>query len=614
MKKTERINDFVVRFANVNGSGSASANNLFAKAIFRLGVPVSPKNIFPSNIQGLPTWYEVRISDKGYLARQGSFDLVVAVNGQTMLRDYRELSAGGYFLYDSTRELNEDFNRDDITPIPIPLTDLCNTAFQNPKLRQLLKNIIYVGSLAFLIDLDFAILTTSIEQQFRKNPKLAEPNIKALEIGYAYAREHHPDTCKLRVQKSDKLGDAILMDGNSAFALGAVYAGATVAGWYPITPSTSVVEAFEKYCKMFRVEADSGRRKVAILQAEDELAALGIVIGASWNGARAFTATSGPGISLMSEFLGLAYFAEIPAVVVDVQRTGPSTGMPTRTQQSDLLSCAYASHGDTKHVLLFPCNPRECFDCAADAFDLAERLQTPVIVMSDLDLGMNDHVSPPLNWDDSRTYDRGKVLTADDLEKRQEKWGRYLDVDGDGICYRTYPGTHPTKGSYFTRGTSHNEYSGYTEESPIYQAGMERLLVKWQTARRLVPMPHIKIRDKKSKLGAIFFGTTTHAAYEAISGLKDQGTTINSLRLRAFPWQDEVAEFINSHELIFVIEQNRDGQLRTLLINEGNFLPEKLLPVRNYDGLPITASCIAAKIQTLLEQKQQQSSKDGGKA
>ena len=614
MKKTERINDFVVRFANVNGSGSASANNLFAKAIFRLGVPVSPKNIFPSNIQGLPTWYEVRISDKGYLARQGSFDLVVAVNGQTMLRDYRELSAGGYFLYDSTRELNEDFNRDDITPIPIPLTDLCNTAFQNPKLRQLLKNIIYVGSLAFLIDLDFAILTTSIEQQFRKNPKLAEPNIKALEIGYAYAREHHPDTCKLRVQKSDKLGDAILMDGNSAFALGAVYAGATVAGWYPITPSTSVVEAFEKYCKMFRVEADSGRRKVAILQAEDELAALGIVIGASWNGARAFTATSGPGISLMSEFLGLAYFAEIPAVVVDVQRTGPSTGMPTRTQQSDLLSCAYASHGDTKHVLLFPCNPRECFDFAADAFDLAERLQTPVIVMSDLDLGMNDHVSPPLNWDDSRTYDRGKVLTADDLEKRREKWGRYLDVDGDGICYRTYPGTHPTKGSYFTRGTSHNEYSGYTEESPIYQAGMERLLVKWQTARRLVPMPHIKIRDKKSKLGAIFFGTTTHAAYEAISGLKDMGTTINSLRLRAFPWQDEVAEFINSHELIFVIEQNRDGQLRTLLINEGNFLPEKLLPVRNYDGLPITASCIAAKIQTLLEQKQQQSSKDGGKA
>ncbi len=548
MNKIERVNDFVVRFANVNGSGSASANNLFAKAIFRHGVPVSPKNIFPSNIQGLPTWYEVRVSEHGYLGRRGSFDLVVAVNGQTLLRDYRELSPGGYFLYDSTRELNEDFDRGDITPIPIPLTELCNTAFENPKLRQLLKNIIYVGSLAYLVDLDFAVLTDAIQQQFRKNPKLAEPNIKALEIGYAYARDHHPDTCKLRVQKSERIGDSILFDGNSAFALGALYGGATVVGWYPITPSTSVIEAFEKYSKMFRVEADSGRRKAAILQAEDELAALGIVIGASWNGARAFTATSGPGISLMSEFFGLAYFAEIPAVVLDVQRTGPSTGMPTRTQQSDLLSCAYASHGDTKHVLLFPCDPRECFDFAADALDLAERLQTPIIVMSDLDLGMNDHISPPMGWDDSRRYDRGKVLHFEDLEKRQEKWGRYLDIDGDGICYRTYPGTHPTKGSYFTRGTSHNEYSGYTEESPIYQANMERLLLKWQTARGLVPAPHIKIRDPESRLAAIFFGTTTHAAYEALGDLASRGVRINSLRLRAFPFQDSVIDAHHAHQ------------------------------------------------------------------
>ncbi len=613
MKRIERVNDFVVRFANVNGSGSASANNLFAKAIFRLGVPVSPKNIFPSNIQGLPTWYEVRVSEQGYLARRGGFDFVVAVNGQTLLRDYRELSPGGYFLYDSTRELNEEFDRSDVIPIPIPLTDLCNTAFENPKLRQLLKNIIYVGSLAYLIHLDFAVLTDAVNQQYRKNPKLAEPNIKALEIGFAYARDHHPDTCKLRVEKTDRIGDKILMNGNSAFALGAIYAGATVVGWYPITPSTSVVEAFEKYTTMFRVEADSGRRKAAILQAEDELAALGIVIGASWNGARAFTSTSGPGISLMSEFFGLAYFAEIPAVVLDVQRTGPSTGMPTRTQQSDLLSCAYASHGDTKHVLLFPCNPRECFDFAADAFDLAERLQTPVIVMSDLDLGMNDHISPPLHWDDNRTYDRGKVLSAEDLESRQEQWGRYLDVDGDGICYRTYPGTHPTKGSYFTRGTSHNEYSGYTEESPIYQAGMERLLLKWQTARHLVPAPRIKIRDGKSRLGTIFFGSTTQAAYEAIGDLALQGLWINSLRLRAFPLNDEVADFINRHETIFVIEQNRDGQLRTLLINEGDFPPEKLLKVLSFDGLPITAACIAAKIGALLQEKPQQS-KDGGTA
>ena len=404
------------------------------------------------------------------------------------------------------------------------------------------------------------------------------------------------------------------MDGNSAFGLGAVYAGATVAGWYPITPSTSVVEAFEKYSKMFRMEADTGRRKVAILQAEDELAALGIVIGASWNGARAFTATSGPGISLMTEFLGLAYFAEIPAVICNVQRTGPSTGMPTRTQQADLLACAYASHGDTKHVLLFPSDPRECFDFAADAFDLAERLQTPVIVMSDLDLGMNDHLSEPLTWDDDRVYDRGKVLSAEDLETRQEKWGRYLDVDGDGICYRTYPGTHPTKGSYFTRGTSHNEYSGYTEESSTYQANMERLLRKWQTAHSLMPSPEIRMRDPEGRLGAIFFGTTSHAAGEAMDNLADQGIQINSLRLRAFPFQDEVVAFINRHTTIFVIEQNRDGQLRTMLINENNFPPNKLLSVVNFDGLPITATCITEKINTLLSKEPQPSSKDGGQA
>lgn len=614
MKQIERVNEFVVRFANVNGSGSASANNLFAKAIFRHGIPVSPKNIFPSNIQGLPTWYEVRVSEKGYIGRRGGFDLVVAVNGQTLLRDYRELAPGGYFLYDSSRDLTPDFDREDVTLLPIPLTDLCNGAFQNPKLRQLLKNIIYVGSLAHLLQMDFSVLTDSIAQQFRKNPKLAEPNIKALEIGYNHAREKHPDTCKLRVQKSRGVGDNILMDGNSAFGLGAVYAGATVAGWYPITPSTSVVEAFEKYSKMFRMEADTGRRKVAILQAEDELAALGIVIGASWNGARAFTATSGPGISLMTEFLGLAYFAEIPAVICNVQRTGPSTGMPTRTQQADLLACAYASHGDTKHVLLFPSDPRECFDFAADAFDLAERLQTPVIVMSDLDLGMNDHLSVPLTWNDDRVYDRGKVLSAEDLETRQEKWGRYLDVDGDGICYRTYPGTHPTKGSYFTRGTSHNEYSGYTEESSTYQANMERLLRKWQTAHSLVPSPEIRMRDPEGKLGAIFFGTTSHAADEAMDNLADQGIQINSLRLRAFPFQDEVVAFINRHATIFVIEQNRDGQLRTMLINENNFPPNKLLSVVNFDGLPITATCITEKINTLLSKEPQPSSKDGGQA
>jgi len=616
MNKIESVNDFVVRFANVNGSGSASANNLFAKAIFRLGVPVSPKNIFPSNIQGLPTWYEVRVNEHGYLGRRGGIDMTIAVNGQTLLGDYREVLPGGYFVYDSTKELTEEFDRDDITTIGIPLTTLCNDAFENPKLRQLLKNIIYVGALSSLIDLDFSILTDSIEKQFKKKPKLAEPNIKALQIGFDYAEKHHQGACLLRVQKTDKLGDDILMDGNSAFALGAIYAGATVAGWYPITPSTSIIEAFERYAKRFRIEKETGRNKVAIIQAEDELAAIGIAIGAGWNGARAFTATSGPGVSLMSEFLGLAYFAEIPVVLVDVQRTGPSTGMPTRTQQADLLSCAYASHGDTKNVLLFPCDPRECFELGARAFDLADRLQTPVIIMSDLDLGMNDHVSAPLHWDDNRRYDRGKVVSAEDLDNLKERWGRYLDVDGDGICYRTLPGCHPTKGAYVTRGTSHNEYAAYTEYSPIYRAGMERLLVKWQTARNMVPSPRTKIRDENYQTGVVFFGTTTHAAYEAIGRLAKRGLKINTMRLRAFPFQDEVIDFINDHDRIFVIEQNRDAQLRTMLMTENAISPRKLQSILHFEGLPVTADFITEKIEALLEIEQQtgsNNSKGGAK-
>lgn len=596
MEKIERINDFVIRFCNVNGSGSASANNLFAKAIFRLGVPVSPKNIFPSNIQGLPTWYEVRVNEDGFLGRRGGIDITVAVNSQTLFRDYQDVQPGGYFIYDSTKALTEKFQRDDISEIGIPFTSLCNEAFSNPKLRQLLKNIIYVGALSFLLDIDFSVLTDAIKKQFKKKPKLAEPNILALEIGFSYAKDNYPDICKISVRKSDKLGDDIMMDGNSALALGAVYAGATVTGWYPITPSTSVIEAFERYTNAYRIEEDTGRKKVAIVQAEDELAAIGIVIGASWNGARAFTATSGPGISLMAELLGLAYFAEIPVVLVDVQRTGPSTGMPTRTQQSDLLACAYASHGDTKNILIFPCNPRECFELGADAFDLAERLQTPVIIMSDLDLGMNDHISPPMRWQDGRRYDRGKVLSAEDLEIKKEKWGRYLDVDGDGICYRTLPGSHPTKGAYFTRGTSHNQYAAYTEESSEYEANMKRLLVKWETARTLLPSPRIQINNPAYDIGLLFFGTSTHAAYESVSRLSDEGIEINTLRIRAFPFQDEVIEFINQHKTLFVIEQNRDGQMRTMLINEGEIAPGKLQSILNIDGLPITADYITENI------------------
>lgn len=603
MNRIERVNDFVIRFANVNGSGSASANNLFARAIFRMGVPVSPKNIFPSNIQGLPTWYEVRVSEKGYLGRRGGTDMSVAVNGQTLIQDYNDVASGGYFLYDSTRSLPDECQRKDITLIGIPLTQLCNDAFENPRLRQLLKNIIYVGALSHLLDIEFSVLTDSIQRQFSKKPKLAEPNIKALQIGLEYAQKHYPDHCGLSVARRDLLGDAILMDGNSAVALGALYGGVTVVGWYPITPSTSIIEAFERYSNSYRVEKETGLKKVAIIQAEDEMAALGIVIGACWNGARAFTATSGPGLSLMSEFLGLAYFSEVPVVLVDVQRTGPSTGMPTRTQQSDLIAAAFASHGDTRNVLLIPCDPAECFEFTAQALDLAERLQTPIILMSDLDLGMNDHVSSPLKWDDSRRYDRGKVLSGEELEQLDERWGRYLDRDGDGICYRTIPGAHPTKGAYFTRGSSHDEYAAYTEDSGAYERCMKRLLTKWETAKTLMPEPHITIRDPQSKVGAIFYGTTTHASYEAINRLEEEGTPINTMRVRAFPFTRSAVDFIEGHDMVFVIEQNRDKQMRTLLMAECNFPPDKFVSILDFDGKPINADFITDNLRKALAEK-----------
>ncbi len=600
MNQLKRINDFVLRFANVNGSGSASANNLLAKVIFRLGVPISPKNIFPSNIQGLPTWFEVRVSERGYLGRRGGVDFMVAVNGQTMQQDYDMVQPGGYFLFDSTRQLPDSFQRKDITLIDIPLTRLCNQEFSDARLRQLLKNIIYVGTLAHLLDIGLEAVNESIAKQFASKPKLAEPNLRALEIGYTYSREYHPDSCALSIRPSSTVGNRILMDGNTAAGLGALYGGATVAGWYPITPSTSVIDTFESYAKRLRIDAETGKRNYAVIQAEDELAAIGIAIGAGWNGARAFTATSGPGISLMSEFLGLAYFAEIPIVLVNVQRCGPSTGMPTRTQQADLLACAYASHGDTRNVLLFPCDPYECFTMTANAFDLADRLQTPVIVMSDLDLGMNSHLSKPLAWDDSRTYDQGKVMSAEELDNMDKPWGRYRDIDGDGICYRTYPGTHPEKGAYVTRGTSHNEYAAYTEESLAYERGMKRLLVKWETARCLVPSPVLSVRDKSATIGAIYFGSTTQAAEEALDRLAEQSILINGMRILAYPFQEEVFNFIDQHDFVFVIEQNRDCQLKILLAGECQVAPEKLDAITNFNGLPITATIISNQIHTTL--------------
>ena len=599
MNKIKSINDCVIRFANVNGSGSASANNLFSKAVFRLGVPVSSKNIFPSNIQGLPTWFEVRVNEQGYLGRRGGYDFIVAINGQTMYKDYQALLPGGYFFYDSSKRLPETYHRNDVVHIGIPLTDLCNANYTDPRLRQIFKNIIYVGALAYLFEMDFKVFEDSIKSQFKQKAKLIEPNINALKLGFDYAAEHHKDVCEINIHQRDLNGDQILMEGNAAAGLGAVFAGATVAGWYPITPSTSVVEAFEKYCKAYRVDANTGKNKFAILQAEDELAAIGIVIGASWNGARAFTATSGPGVSLMSEFLGLAYFSEIPVVLMDIQRTGPSTGMPTRTQQSDLLAAAYASHGDTKNVLLFPSNPKECFEMTVDSFDLAERLQTPVILMSDLDLGMNVHQCDPIEWDDARAYDRGKVLNEQQLTQLSERWGRYLDVDGDGIPYRTIPGTHPEKGAYFTRGSSHDEYAAYTEDGEVYARGMQRLLVKWDTAKKLVPKAEVSGHD--CQVGVVYFGTSQYSAQEALDQLRER-QTIDSMRIKGFPFGNEVAAFMAAHDTVFLIEQNRDAQMKTLLVNELGIDPSKIVPVLNIDGMPITASFLVSEIQTQLDQ------------
>lgn len=599
--KTDKVNDFVVRFANVNGTGSASANFLFTKSIFRMGIPVTPKNIFPSNIQGLPTWYEVRVNEQGYLGRREGIDLMVAVNPQSMLKDVQDVKIGGYFLYDSSKPLHSEYIRKDINYLPIPLMRMCNEAYTDARQRQLFKNIIYVGVLSALLDIEFKILEDLLAEQFKGKEKLIPANVKALQLGVDYVHKNFKYPLEIRVERRNLVGDCIMMEGNAACGLGAVYAGATVAAWYPITPSTSVVEAFSDYAAELRVDKITGKNNVAIIQAEDELAAIGIVIGANWNGARSFTATSGPGVSLMNEFLGLAYFAEIPTVLIDVQRTGPSTGMPTRTQQSDILEAAYASHGDTKHVLLFPSTPTECFEMTADSFDLAEQLQTPVILMTDLDLGMNDHVTKALSWDDKRGYKRGKVLDAAALEKL-EKFGRYLDVDKDGIPYRTIPGTHPTRGSYFTRGTSRDEYAVYTEDSAAYKRNMDRLIRKWNTAKDMVPAPQLYQKKNKSKYGILFFGTSTYSAQEAMDILEEEDVIVDAIRLKAFPFNQTVEDFINSHDKVFVIEQNRDAQLKSLMMIELHADPNKLISVLNYDGMPITADNILKQITSNLSE------------
>jgi 2-oxoglutarate ferredoxin oxidoreductase subunit alpha len=593
-----RVNDFALKLANVNGTGSASANGLLMQAIFRMGIPVSGKNLFPSNIQGLPTWYEVRVNKSGHVARALDYDLVVAMNAETYARDVKEVRSGGYLLYDSSWPLDAELARPDVTFLGVPLAKLCNEIFSEPRERILMKNIAYLGALVALLDVDMGVINELLDEKFSRKKALRESNHRAIKAGYDYAMEHLACPLPIRLEKMRATDDRILIDGNTATALGCVYAGATVAAWYPITPATSVMDAFKEFCQQYRVDPATGKKNYAFLQAEDELAAIGMVIGASWNGARAFTSTAGPGISLMGELVGLAYYAEIPAVIVDVQRTGPSTGMPTRTQQGDILACAYASHGDTKHILLFPANPEECFTLAVAAFDLAERFQTPVFLLSDLDIGMNDWVVPRLKWDDGYRPNRGRVLTAAELEA-MPKFHRYANEDADHVAARSLPGVH-SKGAFFTRGSGHNKLGGYTEIPDEYQEVMDRLLRKHKAAAKAVPPPAVRMQTDAT-FGIISVGGCDPAVREAVAALAERGIVADYLRIRAFPFDETVESFLARHDRIFVVEQNRDAQLKTLLTLETQVAKEKLRSVLVYSGFPLSARHVIEGITSQLE-------------
>jgi 2-oxoglutarate ferredoxin oxidoreductase subunit alpha len=593
-----RVNDFAFKIATANGTGSASANGLIMQAIFRMGVPVTGKNVFPSNIQGLPTWYEIRVSRHGYSARTPEFDLMVALNAATYAKDVAEVRAGGWLLYDSTWPLDDKLRRPDVTYLGVPLAEMCNAAFKGVRERILMKNIAYAGALAALLDMDTDIVRQLLKEKFGRKPALMDSNQKAVALGSDYARANFACPLPIRLEKMDATKDSILIDGNTAAGLGCVYAGATVGAWYPITPATSLMEAFRGFCQKYRVDPETRKNRFAVVQAEDELAAAGVVIGAGWAGARAFTPTAGPGISLMNEFIGLAYFTEIPAVIFDVQRTGPSTGMPTRTQQGDLMMCAYASHGDTRHICLYPADPKEAFEMAVASFDLAERFQTPVFVLSDLDIGMNDWIVPKLKWDDSYTPDRGKVLSAEELEQAKTFY-RYLDVDGDGIPYRTLPGVHP-KGAFFTRGSGHNKYGGYTEDDAEYTEVLDRIDRKIQRAAKAVPAPIVR-KAAGAKLGLITVGGCHAACVEALDILAREGVAIDFMRVRGFPFGEDVAAFVESHDATFVVEQNRDAQLRSLIVLETGVAMSKLESVRYYGGFPMSARHVIAGVRAKLE-------------
>ena len=593
-RMSERINDFAFKIGTVNGTGSASANGLLMQAIFRMGIPVSGKNIFPSNIQGLPTWYEVRVSGAGYTARPAHIDLVVALNPETYAKDVATVRPGGYLLYDSSWPIDAALVREGITILGVPFGRLCIESFEGDRQRTLLRNIVYTGALAALLDIDMELLGSMLHEKFSRKKSLLEANNRALRLGFDYTKANFECPLPFRLQRMNKTDDHILLDGNTAAALGAVYAGATVGAWYPITPATSLMEAFKEYCQRFRVDKETGQKKFCIIQAEDELAAAGMVFGAGWAGARAFTSTAGPGISLMEEFIGLGYYAEIPGVFFDVQRTGPSTGMPTRTQQGDLMAVAYASHGDTKHIALFPANPEECFSMSVQAFDLAERFQTPVFVVSDLDIGMNDWMCERLSWDDSYRPDRGKVMDAAQLEAATERFSRYFDRDGDGVAARSLPGVHP-KGAFFTRGSGHDKHAAYTEDSAAYQEVVDRLTRKLATAARAVPVAEIR-KQPGGDIGIITIGGCRAGVLEAVDILRGDGIPLDYMRVRGFPFGVEVTEFLESHERCYVVEQNRDAQLRSLLMIETGFARDRMIPILSYNGLPLTADEVATAV------------------
>jgi 2-oxoglutarate/2-oxoacid ferredoxin oxidoreductase subunit alpha len=589
---TPSTNDFALKIATVNGTGSASANGLLMQAIFRLGIPVSGKNIFPSNIQGLPTWYEIRVNERGHVARTGRFQLLVAMNSQTYKKDVDELQPGGYLVYDSSWPLDEALQRADVHFLGIPLAQLCNEKFAGARERMLMKNIAYVGALAALLDIDLGLIETLLQEQYGSKKSLMQSNVQAVELGFRFAKENFECPLPTRLQRMAAPDDYILIDGNTAAALGCVFAGATVGAWYPITPSTSLMDSFRRFCAMYRRDEKSGKNKFLVVQAEDELAAAGVVLGASWAGARAFTPTSGPGISLMNEFIGFAYYAEVPSVFVDVQRVGPSTGMPTRTQQGDLLLCAYASHGDTKHIAVYPADPAECFELAVTAFDLADRFQTPVFFVTDLDIGMNDWRVRKLEWDDSYRPDRGKVLGPEQLE-RMKTFHRYIDVDEDGITARTLPGVHP-KGAFFTRGSGHNRFGAYTEDSDEYADVMERVARKIENARAHVPAA--RVHSTGAEWGIVAVGSSDAAVREAVELLAARGVKVDYMRIRAFPFGAEVDAFLMAHSCNFVVDQNRDGQLLSLLTLETRVPKDKLVSVRYFGGLPLSAHHVVDKV------------------